>query len=381
MQKNSRILISGAGIAGLVSAYWLAKNGMRPIVVEKAESIRADGFIISLSHESYRFAESMGIMPKLRQLDTLIRESAYYDRTGTPMLELKYNELFSGVNVVQVMRDDLQMVLYELTKDMAEFRFNSTINSLTQGHKQVSVEFNNNQVEEFDAVIGADGLHSNTRNIAYNEDEVSKHYMGLFSSAYRLKNTIELKSIFENHMERNRYMCVYTTRENTLACVYIWKNSDLIAPPSHTRPQVLKDAYRNAPELVHRILEQCPTTSPLYMDPLIQINLASWSKGRVVLLGDAAHCLTLLSGQGASSAFWGASILARNMIDNSFEDACGVYENELKPILSVVKKQTLSAAKWYVPQSNFKFHLRDAAMKYLPNRFFQHYFKLKYSRA
>ena len=124
-----------------------------------------------------------------------------------------------------------------------------------------------------------------------------------------------------------------------------------------------------------------PRGETVYMDPLIQIEMASWHTGNVVLLGDAAHCLTLLSGQGASSAFRGASSLANALINLDKRGAFAAYESELRPVVKEVQRATRLAAKWYVPRTRFRYYGRDAAMRYLPNRFYQRYFKNKYARA
>jgi len=76
MDRNSRILISGAGIAGLTAALWLKKAGFHPTIVEKAPDIRVYGFIISLSHHSYHLAEEMGILDDLIELNNRVRNSS-----------------------------------------------------------------------------------------------------------------------------------------------------------------------------------------------------------------------------------------------------------------------------------------------------------------
>ena len=143
----------------------------------------------------------------------------------------------------------------------------------------------------------------------------------------------------------------------------------------------MREAYKGCPHIVQQVIDNCPQEQSIYMDPLIQIRMQSWYKGNVVLLGDAAHCLTLLSGQGASTAFWGASVLAKALIENPTNTAFQKYQQEIMPVTTKVQPATRNAAKWYIPDKKYNYLSRDFAMRYLPNTFFQGYFRKKYSRA
>ena len=380
MDKQSKILISGAGVAGLTCAIWLARHGFKPIVIEKAPEIRADGFIVSLSHASYHYAKRLDLFDKIAAKNSGIRESSYHDRRGKAMLTLDFRDLFRGVDVVQIMRDDLEDILYEVAKEQIEIRLGTSIKSIEQS-QTAQVTFENGQEEEFDVVIGADGIHSNTRSLVFPESDVERRFLGLFSSAYRLPNVIGLKARFENHMERDRYMCVYTTRRDDLACLFIWRSDKKEAPQPDLRRQELEDYYQGAPSIVEQVIAEFPSDYPVYMDPLIQIDIKQWYNNNVVLLGDAAYCLTLLSGQGASTAFWGACCLAEALVTQKKEQAFATYDKTLRPVVAEIQPATRMAAKWYIPRTRALYVARDSAMRYLPNAFFQRYFRQKYSRA
>lgn len=381
MDRDTKILISGAGIAGLTCATWLGRQGFKPVVIEKSPVIRADGYIISLSHASYQFAQELDLLDKIAAKNAGIRQSSYHDRKGRAMLTLDYEKLFNGIDVVQIMRDDLQTILYDAAREYTDIRLGTTIESMSNQDEGAHVLFSDHSTEQFDVVIGADGLHSNTRSLNFRDNEITKHYLGLYSSAYRLPNVLGLAHSFENHMEQSRYMCVYTTRDDDLACVFIWHEEERFTPTPEERYGELRIQYQGAPETVKRVLDAFPHGQTVYMDPLTQIEMSSWSRGSVVLLGDAAHCLTLLSGQGASSAFWGACSLARALCTMEKVPAFKAYEAELMPVISEIQPATRLSAKWYVPRSEGRYFARDAAMRFLPNAFYQRYFKHKYSKA
>lgn len=381
MRRGARILVSGAGVAGLACATWLGRNGLRPLVVERSTCLRADGFLVSLSHESYRQARQLGLTQRLHAMATDFAHASYHDRGGRTMLEMNREGLFSQVDIVQIMRDDLQHVLGEAAGEVAELRFATTISSIEPLQGAVGVQFSDGRSGEFDVVVGADGLHSATRALAFPPELVNRRYLGLVSCAYRLPNVLGLEARFENHMERSRYMCVYTARGGGLACVFIWRSDARAAPEPARRRATLHAAFDGAPPIVRRVLEQCPRDQILYQDPLIQIDLARWHQGRVVLLGDAAHGLTLLSGQGASCAFWGASALARALLRAPPEQAFAEYEAVLRPVVQRLAPMTRRAARWYVPHARLAYLVRNAAMHCLPSAVFEGYFRRKYSTA
>ncbi len=99
MDCNARILISGAGIAGLGCAAWLHKKGFSPVIVEKAGSVRAGGYLVSVSHHAYHLVEALGLLPELKKRDTGIRRSSYHDVSGRNLLSLDYQNLFEKVDV------------------------------------------------------------------------------------------------------------------------------------------------------------------------------------------------------------------------------------------------------------------------------------------
>ena len=382
MKKDSRILIHGAGVAGLTCAIWLGRNGFRPVIIEKAPEIRAaGGFIICLSGASYRFAEELGMMPALKERDSDIYNASYQDSRGNTLLSLDYKALFKGVDFIQITRDEIENVLYEYAKDLAEYRFSTSASKISQEDSdKFQVEFIDGKQEEFDIVIGTDGLHSTVRNLVFDENEVIKHHLDLQVAAYKLDDIVGLKNKFEYHMDRNRYMVLYSCRDGKLGSIFLWKSNDKVAPAIENRWEVLQENYRDAAPLFQNIIEQYPNTSPMYMDPLVQIEMKKWHKGRVVLLGDAAHCMTLLSGQGASSAFADASYLSKALVDGEPESAFNYYEQKMRPDIGVMQPATRKGAKWYIPETRLRHFVRDKSMKFLPDSYFMHHFKKKYSR-
>lgn len=380
MNNSARILISGAGVAGLTAAIALGRAGFKPVIVERANDVRADGYIISLSHRSYQFAEKLGLLPEIHKRLAGVTASSYH-RADKTLLTLDYERLFEGVRVVQIMRDDLQDILYEKARDLAEFRFGNSISHFGSAKAAQEVHFSDGGSEEFDLIIGADGLHSTVRELGFADAKIERRHLGLCSAAYRLPNIAGLSHKFETHMERDRYMVIFTTPQNGLAAVFVWAGDMERGPEPARRQQTLLAAYDNSNELVQKVLDHCPPDGAFFMDPLIQIRMDSWHRPHMVLTGDAAHCLTLISGQGATMAFTGACVLSEHLINKPLDEALNAYETELKTTTRAVQNRTRSISRWYVPRSTIRQNFRDTAMRLFPTRYFEQHFKTKYSRA
>lgn len=381
MTQSPRILISGAGVAGLTAAIWLGRAGLRTTVVERAADVRADGYIISLSHRSYHYAERLGLLPEIRARAAGVTASSYHRAGGPTLLELDYTRLFDGVDVVQIMRDDLQDILYGHACGVAEFRFGASIATLAHTGAAAQVGFADGSSAEYDVVIGADGLHSGVRQLAFPVATVDQRHLGLCCAAYRLPNVAGLAHKFETHMERSRYMVIFSTPQGGLAAVFVWASTLSAAPPPVLRAALLRDAYAGTAPLTHAVLEHCPADGQFYMDPLIQVRLSRWQEGPCVLVGDAAHCLTLISGQGATMAFTGACTLAEHLVQLPRAAAFAAYERDLAVLVREVQDRTAAISRWYVPRSWLRQSVRDLAMGLLPARCFERHFQTKYSRA
>lgn len=373
-----KILISGAGIAGLTAAIRLSKAGYEVVIAEKAKTSRAGGYLVALSDQSYIFAEEMGLIPDLEPYNLSIQSSSYHDKTGRNLLDLNYSKMMEGLNIIQLMRGDLAHVLYQHAKDLADIRFNETITDI----KDRLVTFESGKQKEFDIIIGADGVHSGVRQIAFNDNEVTHDYLDLHCAAFRLPNAINIESKFETHMERTRYMAAFNILDGDIGAVFVWANKDRQLPPYNKRKEHLLNAFDGSADVIQKVLEHCPEDGPPYIDVLNQIDMPVWHKGRVVLVGDAAHCLTLFSGRGAAAAFAGACRLTNAIIANdTAEAAFKAYEAEMRPVINDIMPATRGAVKWYVPMTLKNHMIRDGLMRFVPNIVFRNYFKIKYSNV
>ncbi len=188
---NKNILISGASIAGPALAYWLGRYGFTPTVVEKAPALREGGFGVDFRGRAHmRVLEGMGIAGEVRRLQTHMGERVVVDETGAELVRLPAS-FASGE--VEIARGDLSRILYEETKDTTTYRFGDSIASMTQTPYGVDVTFDRGDPCTFDLVVGADGLHSNVRSLAFGPESTFNSFLGYYVAGFTLYNYLRLR--------------------------------------------------------------------------------------------------------------------------------------------------------------------------------------------
>ncbi|MFD0574535.1 FAD-dependent monooxygenase [Kitasatospora gansuensis] len=171
---NERILISGASVAGLTLAYWLARYGFRPTVVERAPGMRAGGNGVDVSGLAVDVVERMGIMPSVRAAATDVRGMKFVDADDRTRARIA----LQGASSVELMRGDLVALLYDSARDGVEYLFGDSVSRLEQDEDGVTVTFERAGARRFDLVVGADGLHSTTRRLAFGPEARHLHHGG-----------------------------------------------------------------------------------------------------------------------------------------------------------------------------------------------------------
>jgi 2-polyprenyl-6-methoxyphenol hydroxylase-like FAD-dependent oxidoreductase len=117
-----------------------------------------------------------------------------------------------------------------------------------------------------------------------------------------------------------------------------------------------------------RRLDELPDNAPLFFDDLDMIEMGCWSSGRVLLLGDSAHCLTLISGQGAGMAMTSACILVQELARGDVDTALARHEVRLWPSIERLQARSRRIAPLFIPATPGTFALRNWIMRHMPPR-------------
>jgi 2-polyprenyl-6-methoxyphenol hydroxylase-like FAD-dependent oxidoreductase len=335
---NKRILVSGAGIAGLTLGILLQRGGWEPLVIERDPAVRQEGYIIDLFGTGWEVAERIGIIDALKQVSYPLDHLAYVDRAGRPLVSIEMDGIKRAFNnkFLPLRRSDLERALFEKAQSEGlEVRFGTSVRSLNDNGSAVEVEFEDGVKDSFSLVFGADGAHSRTRQLVFGEEEKFARFLGASVAAFHTVNRYGLKNTINLLANKGHLVAVYPISEELITTIYLFRNESKAYIPQDKRLALLQQNFRDGGGLGKTILEDLEPSTPIFLDSFTQILMPSWSKGRVVLLGDACGCLTMISGQGSHVAMGEADVIARGLegSDTAVTQSFLEYEKFFRPVV------------------------------------------------
>jgi 2-polyprenyl-6-methoxyphenol hydroxylase-like FAD-dependent oxidoreductase len=316
VSASLKILVSGASVAGTALAYWLKRDGHRVTVVERAPGLRRGGQAIDVRGPALTVLDRMGLLVDVEKLKTGIRGASVVNRDGDELSSDSESTPTGGLidnPDIELLRDDLLELLFDATKPETEYLFDDSIVSITNRGPSAEVTFENEPDRTFDLVIGADGLHSNVRELIFGPEDRFIKRLGTFAAIFTVPNFLDLDYWQTWHYGDETMAGIYSARNNTEARAMIgFMDPDLQIDYRDTAAQFAELERRMAEDgwVRPQLLEYMRSASDFYFDEMSQIVMDHWSLGRVALVGDAAYCCSPLSGQGTSVALLGAYILA-----------------------------------------------------------------------
>ena len=343
-----KVLISGAGIAGLTLAYWLRRYGFTPTIVERAPSLLTGGYKIDVRGTALQVLRRMGIYDAIVAASTDIKGALLVDKTGKVINEMTGDEFGHRVGEdLEIVRGTLCQILMDHIPN-TEFIFGDSIGAISQSPDRVQVEFTKNSTREFALVVGADGLHSNVRAIAFGDESRFVRDLGLYLCVYTVPNYLKLDRMEMQYSELGRVAAIWSSRgdENAKACFGFVAPSVIDLQNRAQQQQMLASVYQGIGWEVPRLLGMMPSAPDYYFDAAAQIQMDHWSQGRVSLVGDDGYCASPMSGQGSSLALIGAYVLAGELAaaSSAYQTAFQQYEKEMRPFVALNQALGLKSA-------------------------------------
>ncbi|QBD75600.1 hypothetical protein EPA93_06110 [Ktedonosporobacter rubrisoli] len=364
-----RVLISGGGVAGLTLAYWLHQYTIQAVVIEQSDRLRGGGYGIDFYGTGYEVAERMGIIERLRSQRAPFESFDYVNKSGKPIASLTaelMQKVASG-KYIGLMHWILEEVLYETLADQVEVRFGRSLTHVEQRSADVVVTYNDGTSEPFDLLIGADGVHSNTRALVFGAEEQYRHFLGYDFASYHLADRYGLGQRWVMCVEPGRLAATYcSNQEGQLITFFMYQTTEWEHTPRAERLSRLRQVFAGMGWVTPRLLADAPEPEEIFMDKVVQIHMPSWHQGRVALVGDACDCPTFASGQGSSLAMGGAYLLAEALHECAdYQEAFSRYEQQMKPYVLEQQKKARNLAGTFLPTSTSGILLQRVMLKTL----------------
>ncbi|RZS37739.1 2-polyprenyl-6-methoxyphenol hydroxylase-like FAD-dependent oxidoreductase [Herbihabitans rhizosphaerae] len=350
-------LISGASIAGPALAYWLSRHGWRVTVVERAPALRPGGQAVDFKGETHRTVlERMGILDEVIRRQTGKTDMLIVDEHDRTLATIP-GELTGGD--VEILRGDLAEVLYEHTADSVEYVFGDRIAALADTGDSVDVTFEHGAPRRFDIVIGADGIHSAVRRLAFGEESEFVRFLGHYYAVIGGNDRVVRSDRATGYMynEPGRMASIDGPKAASMF-VFASDERGLDRADVETQKKALAEAFSGVGWRVPEYLDSISSAPDFYLDSMGRVEMDHYTKGRVALIGDAAYGNTL-GGFGSGLAIVGAYVLAGELAesDGDVGKAFARYEEQMIPYAKIARKA--NAGPYLAPPSQRRIRMRN----------------------
>jgi 2-polyprenyl-6-methoxyphenol hydroxylase-like FAD-dependent oxidoreductase len=366
------VLISGASVAGPVLAFWLRRAGVEVTVVEVAPAVRGGGYPIDLRGVAVDVVERMGLLEPIESARTGTRALTFVSERGRTIASLGPATLLGeeSIRAVELPRGDLTEVLWAATRDDAEYVFDDRITALEDRDDGVHVTFRRGAPRVFDLVIGADGLHSGVRALTFGPEAPLRRDLDACYAAFSVPNVygLDREAVMMNLPGRSATL--YAVRDQPVTALFSFAGPTPTLDHRDTEGQrlLVEHVFGGvgwwAPELLARMRR----ADDFYFDTVSQIRMPSWTRGRVGLVGDAAHAPSFRSGQGTSIATVGAYVLATEIAAHldDVRAALPAYEARVREFAT--RNQDLATSGGFItsPTTRLQLSARNALLRSVP---------------
>ncbi len=373
--QPSRILISGASVAGPILAYWLRRFGFEPTVVERTDEVRlgVGGHAVDLFGPAVQVMDWMGLGQAVRDARTRT-ETISLIRPGKRPVEASMAAMTEGVSRdhVEIMRGDLARIVYEASRDDVEYVLGDSIRALTDNGDHVDVTFDGAGARTFDLVVGADGLHSITRRLVFGGEQQFLHFLGGYFAVFSVSDYLGLRQRMVSYAEPGKTAAVYPVwGTDQLRVVLLFRTPSELDDNRHDHAAqvgLIREIYAGVGWELPRLLDELEHADDFYLDSISQVRLPNWSRGRVTLVGDAGYSPGPAVGGGTSLAVLGAYVLAAELAAAGPDLDAGIaaYEQAMRPAVEASRTIGPAVLKTVIPDSTAQIWAIAQAMRILP---------------
>ncbi|WP_422774195.1 FAD-dependent monooxygenase [Plantactinospora sp. WMMC1484] len=354
--ERNRALVVGLGVSGIATALRLRSIGWEPVIVEKAHGRRTGGYFIGVFGAGQAAARRLGILDAIPDRSPANSADYVVTRSGNRRSGLGFTD-FPGEPRV-MLRGDVEQGAFAALPDDVEIRYSTTPIRIEQDVSGVNATLEQNGTtvtERFDLVVGADGLRSTVRGLVFGPHAQYLHRLGYMIAAFMLPRPIGGMAANEGAMllEPGRSLLVLPFADHPPTAFFSYRTDDVDTQFIGRPIDRLRAAYRPLPygRLLGEALDAFEATDDYLYDTAEQVRMNTWSKGRVLLVGDAAWCATVYSGMGVSAALAGADLLGTMLQRHGDRvgPALQAWENHLRPHIASYQRTGIKQISLFTP--------------------------------
>ena len=329
-----RILIVGAGIAGLAAARTLRGWGAAVEIIERAVAPMSEGTGIYLPGNAVRALSGLGLGAQVAEFAVCIERQRVADHRGRMLFDIEMAGVWNGVGpCVALHRAQLHQVLLAGARDVP-IRWGHSPQAVTVDDAGVTVKFSDGVIGRYDLVLGADGLHSTVRRLVF--DAPTPRPVGQYARRFVVAWP-QAAPIWSVLLGWNSSFLTIPIGGGRMYC---YCDGPLTSPPPPLR-ELLAGYAEPVPTLLDALDEASNGDGTGQAGAVEEVVLDSWSRGAVLLIGDAAHATSPNMAQGAAMALEDAIVLSESLTAaDSIPDAFAAYERRRRPRTDWVLRQT-----------------------------------------
>lgn len=358
--RHHSVLVSGAGIAGPALAFWLHRYGFEVTVVERAVAPRPGGQAVDFKGRTHRTVlERMGVWEEIWEHRTGASDVVFVDERGARLALMSGD--FTGGDV-EIMRGDLAEILYRRTAGDCEYVFGDSITGLTESADGVHITFERGTERTFDLVVGADGIHSRVRHLAFGPEREFVRHLGHYycvagANPWSDSSTQRERAVAYGHNAPGRLAISGGSKAQQL---YLFAAPELAYARDDMDAQrrIVAEHYAGLGWEVPRMLAELAEFDDVYLDSMGQVRMDRYTAGRVALVGDSAYGNTL-GGFGTGLAVVGAYVLAGELAlaDGDHTVAFARYDEIMRRYAKIAGNS--NAGRFLAPSTAIGIRLRN----------------------
>jgi 2-polyprenyl-6-methoxyphenol hydroxylase-like FAD-dependent oxidoreductase len=365
--QHSSVLVSGAGFAGLASAWWMNRLSYSVTVVEFAKDVRRGGTPVNIRDGVIDVVKRMNLLEKIISASLPARPVTFLDAHGSPLpLALSQAEA-EPEEEYEIERDVLLDMMFEEVKGDVEFLFDDSIARIVDSADDVAVTFKSGKERSFSIVLGCDGTHSTVRRMCFGEESSFLLFLRCYFSL-----TIVNKLLIEENTSRMLNVAgktvmlnAYNGKTDIAFCFSSETEIDYDRRNRAEQKRMICENFEGEGWRTRELLDEMRHSDDFYFDKLCQIRMESWSRGRVALVGDAAYCPSPAAGMGGSVAILGAAALANAIRKHpgDFKTAFQEYDESFRPIVEGIQTHAVEfGLEMFLPRSEEAIQRRNTLL-------------------